>query len=90
MNIKHARPARGDLSPNGFRTLLRFALEPTDGVLIFDCTLVRAPDGRLLVYGPSSTSAREILSLAPAVRRQIIEMTLIEAGIDNDEHSEAA
>jgi len=90
MNIKHARPARGDPSPNGFRTLLRFTLEPTDGVLIFDCTLVRAPDGRFLVYGPSSTSAREVLSLAPAVRRQIIAMTLSEVGIENDEPAAAA
>ena len=43
MKIKHYRPVAE--SAGRFRTLARFALEPIDGVLIFDCTLVRTADG---------------------------------------------
>ncbi|WP_105403399.1 hypothetical protein [Neorhizobium sp. T7_12] len=78
MKIRNARPARRETSPGGFRTLARFAFEPVEGVLIFDCTIVEAPDGKLLVYGPSSKTSQQVLSLAPDVRSAIINMTLAE------------
>lgn len=87
MKIRNARPARQETSPGGFRTLARFALEPTEGVLIYDCTLVQAPDGKVLVYGPSSKTSQQVLSLAPDVRRQIIDMTLIEVSRDADRNA---
>ena len=88
MRIKHARAVHQDTSPRGFATLARFALQPTEGVLIYDCTLVRAPDGRTLIYGPPSKNGAPILSLAPDVRNEVIMMTLHEVGIDD--HANAA
>lgn len=83
MRIKNARAVHQDLSPRGFTTLARFAFEPTDGVLIYDCTIVRAPDGRKLVYGPPTKNGAPILSLAPDVRTDVIMMALREVGIDD-------
>lgn len=84
MRIKNVKRARHELSPSGFRTLVRFAFEPTDGVLIYDCTIVKAPDGRLLIYGPSSRAGAQTISLAPEVRRDILEMMTHEVGFDED------
>ncbi|WP_158665074.1 hypothetical protein [Ensifer adhaerens] len=89
MKIKHAKPVRQEPSPGGFRTLARFAIEPAPGVLIFDCSLVRAPDGRVLFYGPPSRSGAQILSLAPEVRREIIQLTTDEVGINVEQRSAA-
>lgn len=89
MRIKDARPVHTGLTPRGFRTLLRFAFEPIDGVLIYDCALVRCPDGRMLVYGPPSKTDSQILSLAPAVRRDLIELTLREVSIDGPDSAAA-
>jgi len=90
MRIKDARRVRQERSPQGFHTLCRFNLEATEGLLIFDCTLVRAPDGRIFVYGPPSKRDGQLVSMAPEVRRQIISMTLDAAGIDDSEHHYAA
>lgn len=76
-------------SPNGFRTLARFQLEPVEGVIIYDCTIVRAPDGRLLVYGPVSRGGSQVLSLAPETRRSIIEMMALEVEFDHDQRTAA-
>lgn len=88
MRIKNARPVHQAPSPRGFQTLARFALEPVQGVLIYDCSLVRAPDGRILLYGPPTKNGAPILSLAPEVRTEVIMLTLREVGID--EHADAA
>lgn len=90
MRIKDARRLRMESSPRGFHTLGRFNLEAAEGLLIFDCTLVRAPDGRLLVYDPPSKKDGELLSMAPAVRRQVISMTIDALGIDDIEYANAA
>jgi hypothetical protein len=84
MRVRNVKRARHDLSPGGFRTVARFAFEPTDGVLIYDCSIVRAPDGRMLVYGPSSKVGAQTISLAPEVRRELIEMMTNEVGFDDD------
>jgi hypothetical protein len=89
MRVKDARAARHEPTQRGFRTICRFNFEPADGVLIYDCTLVRAPNGRVLVYGPSSKTDGQLISLAPDVRRDLITMTLREAGIDDDEDAKA-
>lgn len=88
MRIRNARPVQQEPSPRGFHTLARFALEPIAGVLIYDCTIVRAPDGRILIYGPPAKNGAPILSLAPDVRQDVIVMTLREVGID--EYASAA
>lgn len=90
MKIKDARRLSQEPSRKGFRTLCRFNLEAAEGLLIFDCTLVQAPDGRIFVYGPPSKTNGQLLSMAPEVRRQVISMTLDAVGIDDSEFSRAA
>jgi hypothetical protein len=90
MKIKNARPARGEPTAAGFRTIARFCLEPCEGVLLFDCTLVVAPNGKLLVYGPRSHAGTNVLSLSPVARREVIEMMRREAGLNHEESCRAA
>lgn len=89
MNVKNIKRTRHEVSPSGFRTLLRFAFEPLAGVLIYDCSLVRAPDGRLLVYGPKSQAGAQMISLAPDVRRELLDMMAHEVGFDDDAYRAA-
>lgn len=72
MRVRDARRSRLDPSRSGFRVVGRFTLEATEGVLIFDCRLVQAPDSRLLVYGPSSKADAQILSLSEIVRNNVV------------------
>lgn len=89
MKLKSPRPVRQDKSPGGFSTIARFNLEVTDDVTVYDCSLVRAPDGNVLVYGPAGRSNSNILSLSPRARRAVIEMALDAVGI-NDDRPQAA
>lgn len=73
MRIRDVRKARLEPSARGFRTLARFSLEPIDGVLIYDCRIVQAPAGRLLVYGPTGKTERDVISLAPEIRQDLID-----------------
>ncbi|RWE35004.1 hypothetical protein [Mesorhizobium sp.] len=88
MRIRNARRLNMEPTPRGFLTLARFEFEPVAGVVIYDCILIQAPDGRYLVYGPPAKNNAPILSLDPALRRELIEMTL--QGIENDKHCAAA
>jgi hypothetical protein len=90
VKIRDVRPVQQEPTPQGFNTVARFTLVPIDGVVIYDCTIVTAPDGRTLVYGPAAKRGEQILSMAPEVRREIIAMTLREVGIDNDRFTRAA
>ncbi len=87
MNIRKMRAIRQDPSPRGFRTLGKFNLEVTPDVTVYNCSLVRAPDGRHMLYGPAST-AGETLSVSPAARAGIVEMAL--AALGNEKHDAAA
>jgi hypothetical protein len=84
MRVRDVKPARHETSPGGFRTRARFSFEPLPGVIIFDCTMVEAPDGRMLIYGPPSRGGAQILSLAPDVRREVIALMTDEVAIDSD------
>lgn len=84
MKVRDVTVKRHDPSPGGFRTLAQFSFEPATGVLIYDCTIVTAPDGRLLIYGPPSRGRSQILSLAPEVRRGLIELVIDEVGFERD------
>ncbi|MND37225.1 hypothetical protein D3C80_279020 [compost metagenome] len=84
MRVKNVTAKRHEPSPSGFRTLAQFSFEPAEGVLIYDCTAVKAPDDRILIYGPPSRGGSQILSLAPDVRRQLIEMVIDEVQFDDD------
>jgi hypothetical protein len=64
------RPAR-----KGFDCLVRFNIEPRDGIVIYDLTLQRAPDGRLFLYAPMREGA-PTANFAPDVRRQIIDIAM--------------
>lgn len=85
MRIRSARPVQQALSPRGFRTLAKFNFEVTSDVTVYDCSLVEAPDGRVLLYGPGREG--NTLSVAPETRREIIEMALAAVGITNDQHA---
>lgn len=90
MRIKDARPVHMEPTPRGFRTIARFNLEPAEGVLIYDCIITLAPNGRTFVYGPPSKRDAPVLSLAPDARRKVISMTLDAIGFDKHEHASAA
>jgi hypothetical protein len=90
MRITDARRLRGEPSPRGFRTLCRFNLEAVDGLLILDCSLIQAPRGNILVYGPPSKNNGQLLCMAPEMRRSVITMALDAVGIDEHEFCSAA
>jgi hypothetical protein len=89
MRVKDARRSRIEASPRGFRTLGRFTLEATEGILIFDCRLIQAPDGRLLAYGPSSKTDAQILSMSAPVREHIITLASDALGFNNEDSKAA-
>ncbi|MDX8452529.1 hypothetical protein RFM98_07160 [Mesorhizobium sp. VK9D] len=80
MKIRSARPVRQALSPRGFRTLAKFNFEVTPDVTVYDCSLVMAPDGNVLLYGPGREAST--LSVSRTARQQIIEMALRAVGMD--------
>lgn len=82
MRIRSARAVRQAPSPRGFNTLAKFNLEVTHDVTVYDCSLVRAPDGRVLLYGPGRDG--NTLSVSPSTRREIIEMALAAIGMEHD------
>jgi hypothetical protein len=84
LRVRNVTTKRHELSPAGFRTLAQFSFEPAEGVLIYDCTAVKAPDGRILIYGPASRGGSHVLSLAPDVRRQLIELVIDEVEFADD------
>jgi hypothetical protein len=90
MRIKDARRARMEPSSRGFRTLGRFTLQPTEGILIFDCRLIQAPDGRMLVYGPSSKADAQVVSMSAEIRNEVVTMAQEALGIEANEFSSAA
>lgn len=90
MRILEARRLRKEPSPGGMRPICRFNYEPIEGVVIFDCSLVEMPGGRVLVYGPAPKHGGSTLSMAPDVRREVISRALQAAGIDNDEYRNKA
>lgn len=54
MNILEWRPGREPPSPKGFRTLASFDVEIADGVRLYGLDAVQAPDGKVLVYAPTT------------------------------------
>lgn len=69
-------------SPRGFITLGKFNLQVTDDVTIFDCSLVKAPDGNVMLYGPTQIGGATTLSVSREARREIIEMALAALGME--------
>ncbi len=84
MLIKNITYLKSDASPKGFRPIARFTIVPVEGFCIYDCTLVRAPDGKHLLYGPAGSSGQPTISVEPSLRRQIIDTIIDDMGIDND------
>ncbi|RWB89248.1 MAG: hypothetical protein EOQ52_12800 [Mesorhizobium sp.] len=85
MKIRSARRVHQAPSPRGFSTLGKFNLQVTDDVTICDCSLVRAPDGHVLLYGPGRDA--NTLSVSPGHRRSIVEMALSALGIFDDQRA---
>ncbi len=90
MKIKSARRVHPHPSPGGFTPVAAFSLEPMEGVLIFDCSVVRARDGRLLVYGPPSKHGGPLVNLAPAQRAEVLKLVTDELGIDDAKRNTSA
>lgn len=82
MKIRSARQVRLAPSPRGFCTLAKFNIQITDDVMICDCTLVQAPDGRIILYGPGREG--NTLSCSPETRREIVEMALAAVELKNE------
>ncbi|RUV97360.1 hypothetical protein EOA75_03925 [Mesorhizobium sp. M1A.F.Ca.IN.022.07.1.1] len=76
-------------SPKGFVTLGKFHLQVTDDVTIFDCSLVKAPDGNILLYGPSQIGGAATLSVSRDARLAIIDMALSALGMELHERRAA-
>lgn len=70
MHIKNVRPCTGPASANGFLNIGRFNLEITPEVTLYDMTLVRAPHGKLLVYGPQTAYGAPSWSMALDMSRR--------------------
>lgn len=73
MKIQNVRPLDGPASASGFRNIGRFNYRVTGDVILYDLTLVKSPVGKLLVYGPQTVYGAQSMSMAPALRTQIIE-----------------
>lgn len=82
MKIRSARAMRHAPSPRGFITLGKFNLQVTDEVTIFDCSLVKAPDGNVMLYGPTQVGGASTLSVSRDARAAIIDMALDAMGVD--------
>lgn len=70
MKIRDVRPGRRP-ARRGFDCLVRFNLEPAEGIVVYDLSVQRSPDGRLFLYAPMREGA-PTANFAPAVRREII------------------
>lgn len=89
MRISNARRLSMPPGARGFTPIVRFDFEPTDGVSILGCQIIRAPDGRMLVYGPPSKGGDAAIHMAPFVRGDIIELALSAVGIETHERAAA-
>ena len=87
MKIRSARAVRQAPSPRGFRTLAKFNLQVTDEVTVYDCSLVEAPDGRVLLYGPGREG--NTLSVSPTARQEIVEMARAALGMETHDRNPA-
>lgn len=87
MIIRSARAMRQAPSPKGFVTLGKFNLQITDDVTVFDCSLVKAPDGNVLLYGPSQIGGAATLSVSREARMKIIDMALDALEIFDDQRA---
>lgn len=85
MRIRSARLVQQAPSPRGFRTLAKFNIQVTEDLMVCDCTLVEAPDGRIILYGPGREG--NTLSCAPETRREIVEMALAAVESKNDRNA---
>lgn len=72
MRIENARPCTGPASARGFLNIGRFSVRITPDVLIYDICLVRNPDGKLLLYPPTTNYGAPSMAFAPKVRAAII------------------
>lgn len=89
MRILNARRLSLPPGRRGFTPIVRFDFEPVDGVSVLGCQIIRAPDGRTLVYGPPSKGGDTVIHMAPKVRAAIIEQALSAAGIDANDRAAA-
>lgn len=89
MRIKDPRRPDNGPSPNGFTAILKFSLELTEDITLYDMTLVRSPVGKLLLYPPSAGRNAPALSMSPALRTQIINLSK-DAFQDDNAYANAA
>ena len=71
MHVRNVRRLTAPPTARGFVALAKFNAEPVPGFLAYDFQLVRAPSGKLLVYGPPTPNGSPLINLAPDVRDEI-------------------
>jgi len=89
MHIRNVRRLSMPPGRRGFTPLCRFDFEPVEGVAIMNCSIVRAPDGRIFVYGPAGNGGTTTVNLAPDVRRAVIDEALRAIGMEQHERAAA-
>lgn len=89
MRIRNVRRLSLPPGRRGFTPLCRFDFEPIEGVAIMNCSIVRAPDGRIFVYGPAGNGGTSTVNLAPGVRRLVIDEALCAIGMEQNDRCAA-
>lgn len=73
MHIFNARPVNKPANAAGFRGIGRFNLQITPDVTLYDLTLVESPSRKLLLHAPPTVYDAPSMSLAPTLRKEIID-----------------
>lgn len=74
MEVDNLRLKDEHVTPKGFKCICTFNLQLTPEVKLYDLQLLRAPDGKYLVYPPKSISGAPMCSISPALRDKIAEI----------------
>jgi hypothetical protein len=96
MKILEWRRGQEPPTANGFCTLASFDVEIVEGVRLYGLEAVRAPDGKVLVYAPTTTapSSKTAPRRSATFRRDVgdaLSAAIIEKlGVGHDRHADAA
>ena len=84
MKITNLRQFEGPISARGFQAVARFHIATTDGILVRDWQLVKAPDGSFLTYPPAGVKREAVVHISNELRESIIQMVAREMEFTND------
>lgn len=89
MKITNLRQFEGPISARGFQAVARFHIATTDGLLVRDWQLVKAPDGSFLTYPPAGVKRESVVQISNELRESIIMMATREMEFANDHQRHA-